>query len=233
MVKIFRLKNLAESFGRSISNVLKTKDGINQIRYEKNGKFDYEEYKRIQIEGNKEKLDEVFKIEENIEMLSTFLKKNLSDIKFGICHGTRRGKEQEWFRKYLGAEVIGTEISDTINQFPNTIQWDFHKVKDEWIENVDFIYSNSLDHSYDVKFCLKQWFKCLRKGGICIVNGSTANLPYFINKLDPFGFTKEGLLNLINKLAGECNVKIDSVLQGKPNPKKLYKGWYYCMVKKI
>jgi len=74
-MKIFRLKNLAESFGRSVSNVLKTKDGINQIRFEKNGKFDYEVCKRIQIEGNKEKLDEVFEIEENIEMLSTFLKK--------------------------------------------------------------------------------------------------------------------------------------------------------------
>lgn len=232
-MKIFRLKNLAESFGRSISNVLKTKDGINQIRFEKNRKFDYEGYKRIQIEGNKEKLDEVFEIEENIEMLSTFLKKNLSNINFGICHGTRRGKEQEWFRKYLNVDVIGTEISDTANQFPNTIQWDFHKVKDEWVENVDFIYSNSLDHSYDAEFCLKQWFKCLRKGGICIVNGSMANLPYFANKLDPLGFTKKGLLNLINKLADECNVKIDSVLQGKPNPKKPYKGWYYYIVRKI
>ena len=232
-MKSFRLKKLAESLGRSIPNILSTKDGINILRYKKNGKFDYAQYKRIQIDGNKEKLNEVFEIEENVEMLSTFLKKNLSDIKFGICHGARRGKEQEWFRKHLGADVIGTEISDTANQFPHTIQWDFHQVKDEWIENVDFIYSNSLDHSYDPEFCLKQWFKCLKKGGFCIINGSIANLPQFTNKLDPFGFTKQGLLNFINKLANECNVKIDSVLQGKPNPKKRYKGWYYCIVKKI
>jgi len=227
------VKKLAESFGRSVLNAINTKDGINQIYYEKNGKFDYEEYGRVQTEGNKKKLDEVFEIEENIRMLSSYLKKNLPEIKFGICHGTRRGKEQEWFRKYLNVEVIGTEISDTATQFPNTIQWDFHQIKDDWIDNVDFIYSNSLDHSYDSEFCLKQWFKCLRKDGICIINGSTSNLPYFSNKLDPFGFTKDGLMNLIKKLSKESKVKIDSILQGKKNPKKLNIQWYYIIIKKI
>ena len=43
-------------------------------------------------------------------------------------------------------KVIGTEIaSDAENRFPNTIEWDFHNVKDEWLNNVDFIYSNSFD----------------------------------------------------------------------------------------
>ena len=78
----------------------------------------------------------------------------IDTVEFGICHGTRRGKEQEWFRKYLGCGVIGTEISDTVEQFPHTIEWDFHETKAEWINSADFIYSNSLDHSYDPKKCL-------------------------------------------------------------------------------
>jgi SAM-dependent methyltransferase len=40
---------------------------------------------------------------------------------------------------------------------------------DEWVDSVDLIYSNSLDHSYDPIHCLRQWFKCLRPGGICIL----------------------------------------------------------------
>ena len=217
-----------------ISNKLSTTKGLRQIKYLQDGKFSYEEYKKTQTEGNKEKIDEVFEIEENIKMLSNHLKSNLNDIKFGLCHGTRTGKEQEWFRKYLNTEVLGTEISDTATSFPNTIQWDFHDVKDEWIESVDFIYSNTLDHSYDAKLCLKQWFKCLRKSGICIINCTTTHSPLYVTKLDPFGFTKDGLRNLINELVEESGVKIEAILEGKKNSdKKFISDWNYFIIRKI
>ena len=196
--------------------------------------FSYEKYKKIQEKGNKEKIDKIFEIEDNIKMLSDYLMKNISDIKFGLCHGTRRGKEQEWFRKYLKAEVIGTEISETANKFPYTIEWDFHKVKDEWIEKVDFIYSNSLDHSYDPKHCLKQWFRCLRKGGICIICFTTFHTPQYSNELDPSGFTKKGLTLLINEIAKESNVILENYLGGKKNPNlKNCKDWEYFIIRKI
>jgi hypothetical protein len=204
---------------------------IYQIRFEKDGTFAYDEYKKIQTAGNKRKIDYVFESEENVKMLSSYLAKNLSGIKFGLCHGTRRGKEQEWFRKYLNAEVIGTEISDTATTFPNTIQWDFHDVKNEWIGNVDFIYSNSLDHSYDARYCLKQWFSCLRKNGICIINGTTSNSPWSTDRLDPFGYTKNGLKSLINELSGECGVKIEEILRG--NAKKGFSEWFYFIIRKL
>ena len=229
-MKTYRLKKYVEILGRSIPNILNTKNGINLM---KNEKMDYEKYKITQTEGNIAKLDEVFEIEENIKMLSSFLKNNLSKVEFGICHGTRRGKEQEWFRKYLGGNIIGTEISETATKFPHTIQWDFHEIKDEWVNNTDFIYSNSLDHSYDPEFCLKQWFKCLKVGGFCIINGSSAHNPKFVNKLDLFGFTKEGLINLIDNLAIENKIKIKTILNGKPNPKKHIKVWFYCIIEKI
>ncbi len=195
--------------------------------------FSYEKYKKIQEKGNKQKIDTIFEIEDNIKMLSDYLMKNISDIKFGLCHGTRRGKEQEWFRKYLKAEVMGTEISETANKFPYTIEWDFHKVKDEWIEKVDFIYSNSLDHSYDPKHCLKQWFRCLRKGGICIINFTTYNMPQHASELDPSGFTKKGLTLLINEIAKESNVLLENYLDGKKNSNlKNCKNWGYYIIRK-
>ena len=232
-MKKYRLKKYAEILGRSIPNILNTKEGINLFKYQKDGKIDYENYKKTQTEGNVAKIDEVFEIEENVKMLSDFLKKNLANIEFGICHGTRRGKEQEWFRKYLGVNVIGTEISETATKFPNTIQWDFHEIKDEWIKKVDFIYSNSLDHSYDPGFCLQQWFRCLKKGGYCIINGSSANNPKFVNKLDLFGFTKEGITNMIKDLEEKNEIKLKIILDGKPNPKKHVKKWYYCIIEKM
>lgn len=151
------------------------------------GSLDYDEYRRVQTEANKRKLDKVWVLEENIEFLANYMKATLPQPKFGICHGTRRGNEQEWFRKHLGCEVIGTEISDTATQFPHTIQWDFHEVKPEWINSVDFIYSNSFDHSYDPQKCLDAWMSCVRPGGVCFLEHSTLHGPDGASKMDPFG----------------------------------------------
>jgi hypothetical protein len=149
------------------------------------GSFDYERYRAVQIEGNHLKLANVWVVEENISFLSDYLRTRKP--RFGICHGTRRGKEQEWFRQRLGCEVIGTEISDTADQFPNTIQWDFHDVKPEWLGAVDFIYSNSFDHSYDPEKCLNAWMSCLRPNGICIIEHSNMHDTMGASELDPFG----------------------------------------------
>ncbi len=149
------------------------------------GSFDYEKYRQIQTAGNKNKIGNVWVLEDNVSFLSSYINKNIAQVEFGICHGTRNGKEQEWFRKYLNANVIGTEISDTAEQFPNTIQWDFHDVKDEWINKVDFIYSNSFDHSYDQKKCLDAWMSCIKKGGMCILEHSSGHER--ASELDPFG----------------------------------------------
>lgn len=166
------------------------------------GSFDYELYRRIQSAGNQRKLDQVWVLEENIEFLSNHIKKHLGETRFGLCHGTRRGREQAWFQKYLGCEVVGTEISDTADQFPNTIQWDFHKTKDEWIDSVDFIYSNSFDHSYDPEGCLNAWMGCVRPGGLCILEHSSAHGPGGVNELDPFGAHLAIMPYLVTTLGG-------------------------------
>ena len=137
---------------------------------------------------NKQKIDNVWVLEENIAFLADYIRNSNTDVpQFGICHGTRRGKEQEWFSKYLGCKVIGTEISDTAENFPNTLQWDFHETKAEWIDAVDFVYSNSFDHSYDPEECLNAWMSCVKSGGICIIEHTSKHSPLSANQLDPFG----------------------------------------------
>lgn len=107
------------------------------------GAFDLEAYRRVQIAGNHRKLQHQWASEDQISMLAQHITYRIGAPRAGLCHGTRRGAEQLWFRKHLpDCEVIGTEISDTAEQFPHTIQWDFHDVKNEWVGAMDFIFSN-------------------------------------------------------------------------------------------
>lgn len=176
-----------------------TKD-FSLFRYLKNdGTFDYDKYKMIQQKGNFSKINNTWVIESNIEFLSKYLSSSISSISFGICHGTRNGSEQKWFRKYLCCEVVGTEISESASQFPDTIKWDFHQVKPEWIGKADFIYSNSFDHSYAPDTCLNTWIDSMRVGGLCIIEHSNLHEPEGTNELDPFGAKIEIMPYLVTK----------------------------------
>lgn len=178
---------LANLFAKSDRNPNRDKDFVLRSYVRADGSFDYERYKAIQEAGNKNKLDKSWASQENIACAAAYLKERLPNISFGICHGTRRGLEQQWFREELGCEVIGTEISETASQFPHTIQWDFHQVKPEWRGAADFIYSNAFDHSYDPALCINRWMDCIKPNGICIIEHSSAHEPQGTSDLDPFG----------------------------------------------
>lgn len=172
------------------------------------GSFDYDQYRRVQEEGNKAKIDRVFVQQANIEFIAGYMRERIGQPKFGLCHGTRQGLEQKWFRDALGCEVIGTEISETGTQYPHTIRWDFHNAKPEWINQVDFIYSNSLDHSYDPEQCLRTWISCLRPGGLCFLEHTSEHEPQKATRLDPFGVELVRLPFLITKWArGQFGVR--------------------------
>ncbi|MBD3170987.1 hypothetical protein GF326_00805 [Candidatus Bathyarchaeota archaeon] len=158
----------------------------------------FEEYKQVQEEGNIKKLHCVFANEKVIDEISKYIKWRIPNASFGICHGTRRGVEQQLFIEKTSAKVIGTEISSTATQFPNTIQWDFHDIKKEWEGAVDFVYSNALDHSYDPGHALSQWIKCLNNDGLCFIEYTKYSK--MSSKLDPFGANLDEVKHLIEKI---------------------------------
>lgn len=161
---------------------------------------DYNAYVEAQIDKNVRKINLVWVKPAEIAKLVKHIKKNIHNVKFGICHGVRNAWEVKEFRKRLDVEVIGTEISHTAEQFNHTIQWDFHNVKDEWVDNVDFIYSNSFDHSYDPEMCLDRWMSCINKNGICYIHWNHTNSrPGAIDAADCFNASKDDYRNLINK----------------------------------
>ena len=172
---------------------------MKQYRYiDQNGNFDYEAYKKTQIRGNKLKIDLQWVTEESIAYLSKYLKTNLSVLSSGLCHGTRRGLEQGVFSHLLGCQVIGTEISDTASSFPNTIQWDFHEVKEEWLNHFDFIYSNSWDHSYDPMKLFCAWMSCIRVGGLCLLEHTVYHT--YVDALDPLGMEEQEMVEFLKEL---------------------------------
>lgn len=173
------------------------------------GRFRYDEYKRVQEKANRRKIDRVFASRAGIALLSGYLLRHLGrPARFGLCHGTRRGLEQAWFKDCLGCPVLGTEISSTATDFPDTIEWDFHEVKPEWLGVTDFIYSNAWDHSFDPERCFNAWMSCLHPGGLMMLEHSSQHGDGSTNAIDPFGIDLEPLCVFLGELgAGRWAVR--------------------------
>ena len=170
------LKRCLANVTRVTPNVRTVDLGYRIYNYtDEHGNFDYRQYVNAQKSANREKCDRVWVVEENVAFLANYIRTNIPEPRFGICHGTRRGNEQKWFRQRLQCEVIGTEIADSAHDFPHTVRWDFHDDNLEWTDRADFVYSNSFDHSYDPERCLNTWVRSLRVGGLCILEHSDQN----------------------------------------------------------
>lgn len=126
----------------------------------------YQEYVNSQCERSRKATGLTWVTKQSIESVSKIIGK----AEFGICHGAKSGVEVDLLREFTGAEVIGTDICE--QEHKAVIEWDFHNVKPEWIGKADFIYSNSLDHSFAPQFALYQWATCLKEGGLLFLEWS-------------------------------------------------------------
>jgi len=200
----------------NFSDVVVETDGDQSLlKYEVDGEFDYELYKETQTLGNKMKLGNQWAPEDHIRILSEYMGQAGNTPKRGICHGTRQGNEQVWFRRHIpgDADVIGTEISDTATEFPHTIQWDFHDQNDAWIGQMDFVYSNSWDHAFDPKKALKNWAECLIPGGVLLLDHGWNYEVDRVTALDPFGISEKGLVDMLNEECAQYG-KVEGVIDG-------------------
>jgi len=151
------------------------------------GSAGYERYKNVQIQHNKRKIEKVWADKPTLTVVAEYLRSHVPTIIGGLCHGTRRGYEQAELSAQLGCAVLGTEISDTANDFPNTVQWDFHESKPEWTGQFSFVYSNSLDQAFDPKRALAAWTDQLRPDGLLFIEHSMSHSSSGAGEMDPFG----------------------------------------------
>jgi len=165
---------------------------------------DYEEYKKVQIKftNSKIKIGASWVNPYDIKALVRYIWEYNAEVSSGLCHGTRLGVEQKEFINTfnsigLDVTVIGSEISpDVVKKSPNTIEWDFHEVKPEWINSIDFIFSNSFDHSYDPERALDSWMSCLSEKGLCFIEWTKFDVDN--REGDPFGATYEEYKEMFN-----------------------------------
>jgi len=154
----------------------------------------YDEYVSEQTRANKEKISWRYVHPSIIKRIS----EHKGNANFIICHGTRSGAEQKWFKdNYPNAYIIGTEISETAWQFEMTIQHDFAKVKDEWIGKADIVYSNSFDHSIDPQVTINTWRDQLKDDGTMYLEYSESES--VCESVDCLLASQKEIVDLINK----------------------------------
>ena len=224
MKLVFRIKDLINKtlikFGYRISKI-NTTDRLFKIYKYKN----YDEYKYTQIFFNKQKINKVWADENTLKIVSNFLKENIKSEKIkGLCHGSRNGFEQKCFINEIpNAEVIGTDISETANDYDNSIVHDFHDEKKDWIENFDFVYSNSLDQSYDPEKALNTWINQVKKDRYVIIEHSDQHGVISSGKMDPFGVEANFFPYLLTEWFGhKISLKIIKSIKKNKNDAPVY-----------
>jgi len=214
-------------FGFRISKINTSDELVKIYKYK-----DYDEYKQTQVFYNKKKLHHVWADKTSLLNVSNFIKNNIKkeNIK-GLCHGSRNGFEQEFFNKnILNSKVIGTDISESAENFKDSIVWDFHKVNDDWINYFDFIYTNSLDQSYDPKLALTIWLEQINLSGYIIIEHSDQHGVRSSGKMDPFGVEANFMPYLLSDWFGHSiSIKIIRSIKKNKNDAPV---WFF-IIKKI
>ena len=127
----------------------------------------YQEYVDIQTETNKEKIEVVWVMQEEVIQLSNYIVDKYSDeIHYVMCHGARNGTEVKYFTESLPDNWIveGNDISDTANAY-GLHQWDMQYCYEGWKQKFTIQYTNSFDHVYDPQKTINSFMKQCATGG--------------------------------------------------------------------
>ncbi|MBA3510507.1 hypothetical protein [Sphingomonas sp.] len=146
----------------------------------------YDEYRREQIKWNRAKIDSVWADRDTLAAIAADIRSNKIAGR-GLCHGARNGFEVRWFADALDCPVLGTDISETAEQFENMVVHDFQEPRSEWAGKWDFIYTNSLDHAFNPRKALDIWADQLAPKGRIYIEQTMQHSPAGASEMDPFG----------------------------------------------
>tara|TARA_B110001452_G_scaffold236378_1_gene215623 strand:+ start:154 stop:903 length:750 start_codon:yes stop_codon:yes gene_type:complete len=133
-----------------------------------------------------------------IQSVTTILRARVKQERvkgFGLCHGSRSGREAVWFRAaWPGEQVWGTEISPVAaSTAPWTMPWDYHHARPEWRGQADFVYSNALDHSFNASLAVSRWLEQTHDAGAVVIHWSGTHYHAVTNEVDRFGASNADL----------------------------------------
>ena len=175
----------------------------------------YDEYKRVQSSANELKFHDVFAEDPELKRIASHFAARVTHARTGLCHGVRNGYEVRLLRRLLpGVDIIGTDISDTASTVPHSIVWDMHEIKPEWRGRIDFMYSNSWDHTYDPEKLFRAWSECLSEHGRLYVPYNDLQSERGVTeatKIDAFGCSVDELVSILRK-----SFVVDDILELTP-----------------
>ncbi len=167
-------------------------------------KYTYEQYEAIQ----KHRSDRKWGTQNfNADILFSMLDKVIDDIfetKTVVCMGIRKGNEYSSIKDYKKfrnlPEIYGVDINPKVTGVgDNCFCFDFSKLPKEWGDKFDLLYSNSLDHSFDVNDTLKEWSRVVRKGGYLLLDLSVG---IGVDKSDIYSFSMNDIAGLFEDIEG-------------------------------
>ena len=128
----------------------------------------YESYLKHQQAKIRERPETVQRFDEELALV---LPQRISDLPLEqarvVCIASRRGGEVRAFRS-LGAFAWGVDIAPGSDN-AYTAFGDMHDLKEIPERSVDIVYTNSLDHAYDIQASLRAVDRILAPGGTLIL----------------------------------------------------------------
>ena len=167
----------------------------------------YQEYVDIQTETNKEKIEVVWVMQEEVIQLSNYIVDKYSDeIHYVMCHGARNGTEVKYFTESLPDNWIveGNDISDTANAY-GLHQWDMQYCYEGWKQKFTIQYTNSFDHVYDPQKTINSFMKQCATGGSVFIQW-TENLNNEPIASDPLSISLSELSEMCYDYASKVNL---------------------------
>ena len=122
----------------------------------------------------------------------------------GLCHGVRSGLESDVFMKHFPlASIIGTDLFPAEGAYYKSltpvVKWNFSEVNPEWVGKMDFVYSNSLDHSDCPETTIKAWLGQLKSNGFLLVRWGLEGFGG-AHRGDCFSASYQELADIINRM---------------------------------
>lgn len=182
------------------------------------GQLTYEKYVQAQREKADRELNETFASTRALEVVSEYLRRHFRTRTRlrGVCHGAKVGREVRLLSQQLDQRekgvrtasfandlwILGTDISEEAVRASKgqVLLMDFHMVYLDWKGSWDFVYSNTLDHSYEPGSALLSWRWTIKGAdGLVVLHRSEFHTTMHIDASDLYGGSIGDYCSLLRK----------------------------------
>jgi len=120
------------------------------------------------------------------------------------CMGIRNGNEYNSLKKYQASiteisksKIFGVDLTPYVEKVgDNCFAYDFNKLPKDWLNKFDFIYSNSIDHSYNIQETITEWHRLLKNDRYMLLQMSTSEK---VCSTDIYSFKEDDCLKLFSE----------------------------------